>query len=193
MVLAELAGRVTHRFKDSGDGRCFVRNAERRASLTNGGQPSTDRQLACDEVCATRCTTRLGVVVGETHALRGQLIQVRRSSGHDALIVDTDVGPTDVVAHDQHDVGPVVVARLLACCHHHGGKRNQQTEPSPSAIAHGVFLEANCLRWAGQISPRDASRRYAARCVNCSGEAALPGFSLPRQHGKATDAALRKF
>ena len=43
MVLAELAGRVTHRFKNSGDGRCFVRNAERRASLTNGGQPSADR------------------------------------------------------------------------------------------------------------------------------------------------------
>jgi predicted ATPase len=46
--------------------------------------------------------------------LRGELVQVRRLAGHDALVVGTDVEPADVVAHDDDDIWPFL-RRLAAC------------------------------------------------------------------------------
>ena len=68
VVLAELARGIAHRLKHGGDGRRFVGHADRGASLADSGQPGADRQLAGDEVRATRRATRLGVIVGEPHA-----------------------------------------------------------------------------------------------------------------------------
>ena len=76
--------------------------------LADGGQAGADRQLAGDEVGTAGRAARLGVVVGEEHALGGQPVEVRRPPGHDAAVVGADVEPADVVAHDEHDV------RLLA-------------------------------------------------------------------------------
>ena len=67
---------------------------------------------------------RLGVVVGEAHALGGELVEVRRPAGHDALVVGADVEPADVVAHDDDDV-----RTLLLCCggsHRHDDGREQR-------------------------------------------------------------------
>ena len=75
-----------------------------RAGLADRGQAGADRQLAGDEVRAARGAARFGVVVGEAHALGGQPVEVRRSAGHDALVVGADVEPADVVAHDEDDV-----------------------------------------------------------------------------------------
>ena len=104
MVLAELAGGVAHRLERRGDGRRLGRHADRRAGLADGGQAGADRQLAGDEVGATGRAARLGVVVGEAHALGGKLVEVRRLPGHDALVVGADIEPADVVAHDDDDV-----------------------------------------------------------------------------------------
>ena len=46
--------------------------------LADGGQAGADRQLAGDEVRAARRAARLGVVVGEEHALGGEPVEVRR-------------------------------------------------------------------------------------------------------------------
>jgi hypothetical protein len=45
------------------------------------GLTCADGQLAGDEVCTTRRAARLGVIVGEHHALRGQPVEVGRQSG----------------------------------------------------------------------------------------------------------------
>ncbi len=105
VVLAELAGGVAHRLQRRGDRRRLRRHADRRAGLADGRQAGADRQLAGDEVGAARRAARLGVVVGEAHALGRQPVEVRRPARHDALVVGADVEPADVVAHDEDDVG----------------------------------------------------------------------------------------
>jgi hypothetical protein len=74
------------------------------ARLADGGQPGADRQLTGDEVRAAGGAARLGVVVGERMPCGGQLVEIRRSAGHHALVVGADVKPADVVAHDDDDV-----------------------------------------------------------------------------------------
>ena len=81
-----------------------IGHPERRTRLADGRQARADRQFAGDEVRPTRGAARLGIVVGEPHAFRGEPVEVRRPAGHDALVVDADVGPADVVAHDEDDV-----------------------------------------------------------------------------------------
>ena len=61
-----------------------------------------------DEVGAAGGAARFGVVVGESHALGGELVEVRRLAGHDALVIGADIEPADVVTHDDENV------RLLA-------------------------------------------------------------------------------
>ena len=105
VVLAELPGGVALRLQRGGDGDGLGRHADVGAGLADGGHAGADRQLAGDEVGAARGAARLGVVVGEHHALGGQLVEVRRLAGHDAAVVGADVEPADVVAHDDEDVG----------------------------------------------------------------------------------------
>ena len=80
-------------------------DADVGAGLAHGGQAGAHRQLAGDEVGAARGAACLGVVVGEAHALGGELVEVRRLAGHDALVIGADVEPADIVAHDDEDVG----------------------------------------------------------------------------------------
>jgi hypothetical protein len=78
------------------------------AAVSVGSQSSPEkipRQLAGDEVGATRRATRFGVVVGEHHAFGRQLVEVWRLAGHHSAVVSADVEPTDIVAHDDKDVG----------------------------------------------------------------------------------------
>ena len=104
MVLAELAGRVALRLQHGREGHGLSRHAHVGARLADRGQAGADRQLAGDEVGAARRAARLGVVVGEQHALARQPVEVRRLAGHDAPVVGADVEPADVVAHDEQDV-----------------------------------------------------------------------------------------
>ena len=113
MVLAELAGGVAHCALSAVAivGACR-RQAGRRAGLTDRGHAGADRQLAGDEVGAARRAARLGVVVGEQHALGGDLVEVRRAARHHAAVVGADVPDADVVAHDDDDVRPLLRRRL---------------------------------------------------------------------------------
>ena len=117
VVLAELAGGVAHRLERGGDGHRLRRQADGGAGLADGGHAGADRQLAGDEVGAARRAARLGVVVGEQHALGGDLVEVRRAARHHAAVVGADVPDADVVAHDDDDV------RLLLRRRRHGHQR----------------------------------------------------------------------
>ena len=95
--------------------------------------------LAGDEVGAARRAARLGVVVGEAHALGRQAVEVRRPAGHDALVVRADIGPADVVAHDHDDVG--LLARRLR----ERGRRRQQGDSNCSQACQEVFQVNHAL------------------------------------------------
>ena len=105
MVLAELAGLVAQRLQHGGERHGLVRHADIGAGLADRRQAGAQRQLAGDEVGAAGGAARLGIVVGEAHALGGELVEVRRLAGHDALVIGADVEPADIVAHDDEDVG----------------------------------------------------------------------------------------
>ena len=80
-----------------------------RACLADRGHAGADGQFAGDEVRATRRAARLGVIVGEQHAFLGHLVEVRRPAGHHAAAVGADVPHADVIAHDDDDVGFLVL------------------------------------------------------------------------------------
>ena len=111
VVLAELAGGIALRLERGGNGASLGRHADVGAGLADGRQPRAQGDLAGDEGGPARRAAGFGVVVGEQHALRGQLVEVRRLAGHHAAVVGADVEPADVVAHDEHDVGPLPSAR----------------------------------------------------------------------------------
>ena len=105
VILAELAGGVALRFERGGDCASLSGQSYRRAGLADRGHAGADRQLAGDEVRATRRATCLGVVVGEQHAFFGDLVEVRRLPGHHAPVIGADVPHANIVAHNDDDVG----------------------------------------------------------------------------------------
>ncbi len=111
VVLAELAGGVALRFERGGNRAGLRRNADLGARLADRGHAGADGQLARDEVRAPRRATRFGVVVGEEHAFLGHLIEGGRSAGHQAAVVGADVPHADVIAHDEEDVGFLVLRK----------------------------------------------------------------------------------
>ena len=130
------------------------RQAGRRAGLADRGHAGADRQLAGDEVGAARRAARLGVVVGEQHALGGDLVEVRRAARHHAAVVGADVPDADVVAHDDDDVGPLPLAAAPAA----------GVLPVPTARATSAPP-----RRAARRSERDASRSsMSRRRLECS-------------------------
>ena len=112
MVLAELSGGIALRLERGGDRAGLGRHADVGAGLADGRQARAQGNLAGDEGGPARRAAGLGVVVGEQHALRGQLVEVRRLAGHHAPVVGADVEPADVVAHDEDDVRSLA----RACC-----------------------------------------------------------------------------
>src|SRR5262245_27499778 len=124
MVLTELAGGVALRLEGSGHCDPFVRHTHVRARLADRGQPCPQRDLACDEACPAGRATRLRIVVGESHALRRQFVEVGRLAGHHALVICTNVEPADIVSHDDEDVWFLLgrlsdrfgVSLLRVCC-----------------------------------------------------------------------------
>ena len=136
MVFAELARGVTHRPQHRGDGRRLRRQADRRAGLAHGRHAGADRQLAGDEVGAACRAARLGVVVGEQHALSSNLVEVRRAACHHAAVVGADVPHANVVTHDDDNVG----LPLRSCRReprHHASKQRQHTDPDVPDHTHG--------------------------------------------------------
>src|SRR5262249_39435930 len=121
------AGRVTLRLERGGERAGLSWNTDIGTGLTNGRQTSPQRNLASDEVRTPGRATGFRIVVGEPHPLARQLIEVRRLTRHDPLVVRADVKPTHIVAHDEQDV------RLLAIPLSHRGRtaqpgRGQYTE-----------------------------------------------------------------
>src|SRR5271157_10301 len=116
MVLAELAGFVPQRLQRGGDRRRLVGHADRGAGLADRGQAGADRQFAGDEVGASGGAARLRVIVGEAHALAREVVQVRRCRIHEALVVGPYIAPANIVAHDDDDIGFLLLRLQWSAC-----------------------------------------------------------------------------
>ena len=100
VVLAELAGGVPERLEQLGDGRIFCGPADVRAGYTDLAHTGAVDALPADECRAARRTALLAIGVGETHALVGDAVDVRRAIAHQAVAVTTEIADPDVVAPD---------------------------------------------------------------------------------------------
>src|SRR5262249_48097625 len=101
MILTELSGSIALRLQRSRKRASFHRNTNVGSGLAYRRQPCPNRQFAGDEIRPPRRATCFGVIVSESHTLRRELVQVRRLSGHDPLVIGADVEPANVVTHDE--------------------------------------------------------------------------------------------
>ena len=84
VVLAELAGGVAHRLEGGGDRRRLRGHADREPAWPTVVRPVRIGSSPVMKLARPGGAARLGVVVGEAHALGGELVEVRRPAGHDA-------------------------------------------------------------------------------------------------------------
>jgi len=84
---------------------------------------------AGEEGCAPRRAALFGVVVHEDRALLADPVDVGRFSHHQATMINPRLHPADVVAHDEEDVGLLLLRGCRQAAHHHGNNQCQQAEP----------------------------------------------------------------
>ena len=135
VVLAELAGCIAKRLQHGGQRDRLGGHTDIGSGLADGGQTRAEGQLAGDEIGAPGGAARLGVIVGESHAVLGELVEVRRLARHDALVIGADVEPADVVAHDDEDVRLVRRLRLP------DGSEGQSDQQKTAMTAPGNFRQ----------------------------------------------------
>src|SRR5262249_31560652 len=95
VVLAELPGNVPLLLQRGGDRRICRLQPEVRSRHPYLGQSGPVRILSADERCATCSATLLTVVVGETHTLRRDPVDIGRAVPHQALAVAAHVRDPD--------------------------------------------------------------------------------------------------
>ncbi len=105
MVLAELSGRIALRFEQFGDGRIFSGQAFLGRGQPDLQQPGPQRALSGDEGGAAGGAGLLAIIVGEDRALVGDAVDVGRAIAHHAAVVGADIPVADIIAHDDEDVG----------------------------------------------------------------------------------------
>ena len=74
-------------------------------------QPGPQRTLSGDECRATGGAGLLPVIVGEDGTFVGDAVDVGRAVTHHAAIVGADVPVADVIAHDDEDIGLLLLLR----------------------------------------------------------------------------------
>ena len=85
---------------------------------------------AGEERVAPRSTALLGVVGHEDRTLVADAIDIGRLTNHQTAVVDVRLHPADVVAHDEENVGLLLLLRGCWRAHHRNcGDARQQAEP----------------------------------------------------------------
>src|SRR5262249_29874134 len=91
-----------------------------------------------DEGRTPRRAALLGVIVREHRAFVADAVDVRRFPDHQAAVVDARLHPADVVAHDEEDVGLLLLLRGRRQTRRHtDGDECRQGGPKLSHEFHG--------------------------------------------------------
>jgi hypothetical protein len=75
----------------------------------------TDWLLAGDEGGAARSATLLGIKIREHRTFPGDAVDIGRLVSHDAMVVTAGIEPTNVVDHDEKNVGFVRLIGYSRC------------------------------------------------------------------------------
>ena len=140
VVLAELAGVVAEIEQELGERRGAGPQVGRAARQLRRDHAGAQRIHAGEEGIAPGGAALHGEVVHELGTLTPDAVDVGCFAKPKAFMVDAGLHPADVVAHDEEDVGLLLLLRgYWRARHHHGSKRCQQTEPDVSDHAHALF------------------------------------------------------
>ena len=137
VVLAELPGGITVGLEQLRDGGILGAQADVRPRHAHFQQAGAQGMLACDEGGASRGAALLTVVIGEHGALVGDTIDVRGAATKHAAVVDTEVGPADVVAPYDQDIG------LFRCGRNRTGE--QQNKNRRCQRRHSAENASGCI------------------------------------------------
>ena len=105
VVLAELAGVVAEVMQELGEGRRAGPEVGGAARELRRDHAGPERGHAGEEGVTTRRAALLGVVGHELRTFIADAVDVRRLANHQSLVVDARLHPADVIAHDEQDVG----------------------------------------------------------------------------------------
>jgi len=149
MVLAELPGGVTEIVEELGDHRGAGPQIARAPGELRRDHAGAQRVHAGEERVAPGGAALHRVIVGEDRTLLPNTVDVGRFAERQPAVVDADLHPADVVAHDEKDVG--LRRRRLGERRTQKRGRGQQepsgrcTEPHPSEISslHLCHLSVN--------------------------------------------------
>ena len=109
MVLAELAGRVAEIEQELGERRRAGSQVGRAARQLRRDHARAQRVHAGEEGVAPGRAALLGVVRLEERAFVRDAIDVGCFADHQAAVIEARLHPADVVAHDEQDVGFLVL------------------------------------------------------------------------------------
>src|SRR5947207_3433909 len=121
VVLAELAGVVAEVAQEPGERRRPGPQVGRAAGQLRRDHAGAQRVHAGEETVAPRGAALLRVVVHEDRAFIADAVDVRRFADHQAAMVDARLHPADVVAHDEEDVGLLLLLRGRRRARRHRG------------------------------------------------------------------------
>src|SRR5262249_19893685 len=96
------------------------------------------RMHAGEKGITPRRAALLGIVVGKLRAFLSVAVDVRRFPDHQALVIDAWLHPADIIAHDEKDVGLLLLLR--SCWQirpHTDGDGCKQSGPKLSHEFHG--------------------------------------------------------
>src|SRR5689334_15052321 len=113
MVLAELTGVVAQIAQEPGERRRPGPQVGRATRQLRRDHAGAQRMHAGEEGVASCRATLLGVVVGEHRAFLAYAVDVGRLADHQAAVVDPRLHPANVVAHDEEDVGLLLLLLWL--------------------------------------------------------------------------------
>src|SRR4029077_14857288 len=158
MVLAELAGVVAKIEQKLGDRRGAGPEIRRATGQLRRNHAGAQRMHTGEECITTRRAALLGVVLGELRAFLTDLVDVRRFADHQALMVDARLHPPNVVAHDEEDVGLLLLLSLGGpqappqcdygtCRGHYAQKQSAFHELSPILARGRQFPQNGSYLW----------------------------------------------
>src|SRR5215470_13369247 len=105
MILAELAGRVAEVAQEYCQSRRARLQVGRAARKLRRDHARAHRIHAGEEGIAARGATLHGHVVHEDRTLIADTIDIWRFAHHQSAVIDTRLHPADVIAHDEENVG----------------------------------------------------------------------------------------
>jgi hypothetical protein len=169
VVLAELAGVVAEIEQELGERRRAGPQVGRAARELRRDHAGAQRMHPGEEGIAAGRATLLGVVVHEDRTFLPNAVDVGGFPHHQAAVIDARLHPADVIAHDEENVGLLLLLR--GCWHarrHRGNQQREQAEAEPLGHTHGLFPQFWLPEPGRQPVPGDNRAERSARWHECN-------------------------